>query len=238
MLRVWLALLASASCRCHYVRSHSLRSYIHLDLLRFRFLALRKAQCQHAIVIIGLDVVRFHGGGQREAPAERAVGAFDAQIVVLLHLAFELSFAANGEDIILHADVQILRIHIRQVRLNHQFIFRLVDVHGWGPGGQVRLLGSVSYAFAKHAIDLIPPGRSPAGRLFPTIHSSHVRSSSIIKYTFTMSARTAYVQTYNINYLINISGAVAVPYAPVQNACQRQSAHALHNSSSSSLIAG
>ena len=41
-----------------------------------------------------------------------------------------------------------------------------------------------------------------------------------------MSARSAYVQVYNINYLRNISGAVAVPYTPVQNMRQRQSVHA------------
>src|ERR1700730_7371466 len=40
-----------------------------------------------------------------------------------------------------------------------------------------------------------------------------------------MSARIADVQTYNIIYLINISGAVAVPWTPVQNVCQRQSAY-------------
>jgi hypothetical protein len=44
-----------------------------------------------------------------------------------------------------------------------------------------------------------------------------------------MSALPADVETYNINYLINISGAVAVPWPPVQNACQRQSAHALES---------
>jgi hypothetical protein len=53
-----------------------------------------------------------------------------------------------------------------------------------------------------------------------------------------MSAFTADVQIYNIKYLSNISGAVAVLYSPVQNVRQRQSAHALQDSSSrSSLIA-
>jgi hypothetical protein len=42
-----------------------------------------------------------------------------------------------------------------------------------------------------------------------------------------MSARNADVQIYNINYLRNISGAMAVPYTPVQNVRQRLSAHAL-----------
>ena len=37
-----------------------------------------------------------------------------------------------------------------------------------------------------------------------------------------MSAETADVQVYNINYLININGAVAVPYTPVQNVCQSE----------------
>jgi hypothetical protein len=46
-----------------------------------------------------------------------------------------------------------------------------------------------------------------------------------------MSARTADVQIYNINYLRNISGAGAVSYTPVQNVCQRQSAHAPQYSS-------
>jgi hypothetical protein len=40
-----------------------------------------------------------------------------------------------------------------------------------------------------------------------------------------MSALTVDVQTYNINYLSNISGAVAVPYTPVQNVCQLNTGH-------------
>src|ERR1700688_4525045 len=105
MLRVGLTLLASATSRCHCVRSYSVRSYRHLDLLRFRFLALREAQRQHTILVISLDCIRFHGVRQREAPAERAIGALDAQIVVFVHLALELAFAADREDIILNADV-------------------------------------------------------------------------------------------------------------------------------------
>jgi hypothetical protein len=54
-----------------------------------------------------------------------------------------------------------------------------------------------------------------------------------------MSAFTADVQIYNINYLSNISGALAMLYALCKNVCQRQSAHALQDSTSrSSLIAG
>src|SRR5713101_4638176 len=91
-------------------RRHCMRSHIHLDLLWLRFLALRYAQRQHAILIIGLDGLRIHRVRQRKAPAERAIGAFDAQIVVFVHLILKLAFAANREDVVLHTDVQVLRI--------------------------------------------------------------------------------------------------------------------------------
>src|SRR5205807_9552417 len=107
------------------------------------------------------------------APAERAIRAFDAQIVLLVYLILKLAFAANCENVVLHSNVQILRIYIRQVRLNDQFIFRLVDVNGRSPQGQVRLLARTSYAIAKHAIDLFLQGRSPTERLLPSIHCSH-----------------------------------------------------------------
>jgi hypothetical protein len=52
--------LASPSHRRHCMRSHQMRCHIHLDLLGLRFLALRYAERQHAILIIGLDGLRLH----------------------------------------------------------------------------------------------------------------------------------------------------------------------------------
>src|SRR5713226_1693804 len=170
---VWLSLATSS--RRHRMRSRMAVSNSHFDLLRLGFLALRKAQRQHTILIIGLDGFRFHGVGQREAAAEGAIGAFDAQIVVFVHVLLKLAFAANGEDVVLHADVQVLRIHVRQVGLDDQFILGLIDVDGRSPRGQVRLLARTSHHIAKYAIDLFLQSRSPAEWLFPAIHSSHVR---------------------------------------------------------------
>src|ERR1700756_776297 len=98
---VWVS-LASPTRGCHCMRSHQMRCHIHLDLLGLRFLALRYAERQHAILIIGLDGLRLHRVRQRKAPAERAIAALDAQVVVLVHLTVELAFAANGEDVVLH----------------------------------------------------------------------------------------------------------------------------------------
>src|SRR5712664_316602 len=135
---------AGAASRCGHYTGSGLRSDVYLDLLGLGFLALGEAERQHAIVIVGLYGVRLYGVGQREAAAERAIGALDAQIVVLVRLGVELAFAANGEDVVLHTDVQVLRIHIRQVGLNDQFMLGFVDVDGRGPRGQVRLLGGMS----------------------------------------------------------------------------------------------
>jgi hypothetical protein len=92
-------------------------------------------QRQCAILIVGLDLLRFHGVCQGEAPAERTIYAFDAQVVFLVHLLLKLAFAANREDVVRNADVQVLLINFRQVRLNNLLILGLVNVHGRRPGG-------------------------------------------------------------------------------------------------------
>src|SRR5713101_5887702 len=86
---------------------------IHLDLLRLRFLTLRNQQRKHAVVIVGLDRFGIHAVCQREAPAERSVSTLHAQVVFLADLLLELAFAAQGQQVVFDADVQVLRIHVR-----------------------------------------------------------------------------------------------------------------------------
>src|SRR5271155_3664027 len=50
-----------------------------------------------------------------------------------------------------------------------------IDVDGWGPRGQVRLLFRASHQITKHAINLILQGRCPAEWLFQAIHCSHFK---------------------------------------------------------------
>src|SRR4029077_2973748 len=124
-------------------------------------------------LIVGFNGFRVHRVSQREGPAERAILAFNAQVVFLVRLVLELAFAANGEDVVLDVDVQVLGIHIRQVRLDDQFMLGLVDVDCRGPRGQVRLLAGASHQITNHAIDLILHRGDPAEREFQTIHCSH-----------------------------------------------------------------
>ena len=65
------------------------------------------------------------------------------QIVVFIRLGLELTVAANGQDIVLDADVEVLRIHVGQVGLEDQLIRGLVDVDGRGPRCQIRLFGAM-----------------------------------------------------------------------------------------------
>src|SRR6202040_1989481 len=113
-------------------------------------------------LVVGLDAVRIDGVGQREAAAERAVRTLYTQGVVLVQLLLELALPANGEDVVLHANVEILWIDIGEIRLDHQFVRGLVDVNSRRPGGQVGRLPGALESVVEQAIDLVLQGRSTA----------------------------------------------------------------------------
>src|SRR6201987_5038050 len=160
---------------------------VDLDLLRLGFLALRNDQRQDAILVIGLDGLGVHGVGKREAAAEGAISALDAQIVFLIHLLLESAFTANRKDVVLDADVQIPGLNVRKVRLDDELVLCLVDVDSGRPGGQVGLVRRTVKGLAEEAIDLALKGRDAAKRFETTKSSSHEITSSsdiasIIKY--------------------------------------------------------
>src|SRR5216684_298371 len=107
---------------------------VDLDLLRLGFLFLRDAQRQHAVLIVGLDRFRIHGVRQREAAGEGTIGALHAQVVLFVHFLLEFALAANRQNVVFHADVQILGIDFRQIGLDHQLMLSFVDVYRRRPG--------------------------------------------------------------------------------------------------------
>lgn len=107
-------------------------------------------------MIIGPDRVRVHRIGQRKAASEGAVGALDAKVIAFIFLALELAFATNGENVALDANVEFLRIDIRQIRLDDQRVFIFADINGRRPGRQIRLLlACVIEELGEDAIELI-----------------------------------------------------------------------------------
>ena len=47
---------------------------------------------------------------------------------------FELAFAGDRKCLILNAHVDVLQIDVRQIGLQNQFVFRLIDIDGRRPG--------------------------------------------------------------------------------------------------------
>src|SRR5208282_5721715 len=106
-----------------------------LHLLGLRLGALRQFHRQHTVLVFGLDGFTVHAVRQTEAAAERAVGAFDAKVIILLHLFLELPLAANREHIVFDANVEVLLVDIWQIGLQHQFVLGLVNIDRRRPSG-------------------------------------------------------------------------------------------------------
>src|SRR5712692_1620436 len=146
-----------------------------LDLLGLGLFALRDGQCQHPVAVIGLDGVRIDAVAQREAAAEGAVRPLDPQVIVFRHSLLELAFAANGQNVVLHADVEVLLVNVREVSLHHQLVLGLVDVYGRRPGGEGRLVcPPAEQCVVQQAAHLfLESGESSKG--FPTCDGSRVQ---------------------------------------------------------------
>src|ERR1039457_6447949 len=104
-----------------------------LDLPRLGSFLLGKRHAEHAILEVRRDVLRVEGIGHGKAAHETAVAALDAVIALLGMFLVELALARDGERLVLHFDVNVLQIDVRQIGLQHQFVLGFVDVHGRRP---------------------------------------------------------------------------------------------------------
>src|SRR6516164_6681486 len=184
-LAVVFGLRELLACSC--CRGLSLDRHVDLDLLGLGFLALRNGEGQDAVFVIGLDGLGVHGVREREAAAEAAVGALDAQVVVFVHLLLELALAANREDVVLDADVEVLGLHVGKVGLDDQFLTGLIDVDRRGPARQIGLTRRAVKGLVEEAIDLVLKGIDAAKGLETANCGSHSDilhgyTETIIKY--------------------------------------------------------
>src|ERR1035438_9958139 len=92
------------------------------DLPRLGSFLLGKRDAEDAILEVRRDVFRVEGIGHREAAHETAVAALDAVIALLGMFLVELALARDGERLVLHFDVNVLQIDVRQIGLQHQFV--------------------------------------------------------------------------------------------------------------------
>src|SRR6185369_2293868 len=108
---------------------------VHLDAdaLRLRLGPLGDEDPQDAVLLLGGGLVRLEGGGEREAPGEHAVAALDPVVTVATVLALQLPLAPDGQHAVLQANVDVLRVHLREVELERHALGVLEHVRGGRP---------------------------------------------------------------------------------------------------------
>ena len=75
----------------------ALTAHVYLNLLRLGFGLLCQLDLQHALLIVGLDVIRINCAREREAAGEAAILPLDPAIVLFLLFLFEVALAVNGQ---------------------------------------------------------------------------------------------------------------------------------------------
>jgi hypothetical protein len=120
------------------------------DLLRLGFLALRQPDRQHAVLVARADPRGIDRGRQRERARERTVVPLHPLVAVLARLVVDLPLAREREDVVLEGDVDVLALHVRQLRLQHDFVFgRLVNIDRRSP----RAAEGPAVEIVEHAIE-------------------------------------------------------------------------------------
>src|ERR1700741_4586623 len=90
---------------------------VDLDLLRLGFRLLGQNDLQNALLIVGLDLLRIHGRRQGESGGEAAILPLDPAEILFFLFLLELALAVHGQNIILHAHIDILLVDARDFHL-------------------------------------------------------------------------------------------------------------------------
>src|SRR5438045_165943 len=129
---------------------------LDLDLARRGLGPLGNHDLEHAMLAGRADLLGIGRVGQREAAIEHAVGALDARVLVGLAGALLPALALDGEDALVHVDLDLVGIDARDVGLDQEARRLLLDVHARRPlaGHHVGLVARVP--FAEEAVEDVP----------------------------------------------------------------------------------
>src|SRR5262245_54923030 len=103
---------------------------LHVDVARLGLVGLRHVDLEHAVLVRRLDLLGADRQPERERPLERAVRTLDPMQRTFRLLLLTLALAADRDHVRVHRDLDILRVHARQVGPAHIRFGRLLDVHG------------------------------------------------------------------------------------------------------------
>src|SRR5690606_5869735 len=134
-----------------------------------------------AVLAMGGDALRVGAVGQREAPVEHAVAAFDAREVLALVLFHADALALDGEQALVHLDLDVLRVDAGDVGVQDEAVRLLLDVDARRPlaGDHGRFVGAVvaKQAAFEQAFEELPHGILGAGPSAPAAADlAHLRS--------------------------------------------------------------
>ena len=131
-----------------------------------------------------LDTFGIRTVGKRETAMETAVTAFDAREAIGLLGRLAGAFAPDGEQSLVHRDLDVVWINARQIGVQHETIVFLLDVHPRHPlAGHHRAVvgtGLIEEAALEQAVEhlLHLALQRPLARLVVTddIHHMHLLS--------------------------------------------------------------
>src|SRR5882762_2838994 len=103
---------------------------MNLDRHGFGFLSLGfgYVNAQHSVLGLSVDVLGIYVIRQHETTREGAVNAFNANGVFTLVLAFQFSFAADGDDTVCHGNLHVFPLDVRKLDPDEIFILAFADV--------------------------------------------------------------------------------------------------------------
>src|SRR5215208_446827 len=105
-----------------------------LDALGSGLLHLGHQDLEYAVVGRGLDSLCHHMGGQGDRPPEGAVAALDPVELLLGGVMGEVALALDGQQAILHGDVQVVGVDPGQLDRDQVGVLALGDVQRRRPG--------------------------------------------------------------------------------------------------------
>src|SRR5436309_10995748 len=125
-----------------------LLSGLDLDSLGLRRFGLRQHDLENTVLVARPDLRNVHRRRESEGTGEAAVEALDPMVILVLDVLLAHPLAAEREDAVLDVDVDVLLPHAGQLRLEHEALFLLENVHRRrpsSPGGLIaaRLAGHV-----------------------------------------------------------------------------------------------
>src|SRR5208337_2339067 len=105
-----------------------LAAHVDLDLLGLGFGLLGKSDLQHALVVVGRNLLGIYGVGKGEGAGKAAILALHTTVVLFLLFLFDLALAVHGEGVVLDAYIDVFLVDARDFDLQGNGVLVFVNI--------------------------------------------------------------------------------------------------------------